>query len=260
MMRLAKSIAIVAVVYAGMYVGMWGFLEFSNANDYTVALTMYSDYEFNQVMNQKSIAENLYVVELDENMIQEYPVLLELIKQNQSREIPVNSDGKVAATYEQVKNEVEYIASRFVEQYDGSLPGDFYRELKKDNGWHSITFKEQYFYHEGSLYLIDPDIIVISRGEPEVGIKKVSEHYDLRDNLAVNLTDEGFENMPRFKEAFEQIGTYEENVQSRKGMNESEFREYEQWAINSGLADESIVFDYGFIKHQDRYYHLYLRT
>ena len=260
MMKLTKSIVIVAVVYVGMYVGMWGFLEFNNANDSTVALTMYSDYEFNKIMNQKGIAENLYVVELDESTIQEYPVLLELIKQNQSKEIPVNSDGKVAATYEQVKDEVEYIASRFVEQYDGSLPGDFYREVKKDNGWHSISLKESCFYHDGTLYLIDPDIIVISEGEPEMGIQKVGGNYDLRDNLTVDLTDKDFDNMLRFKEAFEQIGTYEENVQSRKGMNESEFRKYEKWAINSGLADERVVFDYGFIKHQDRYYHLYLRA
>lgn len=259
-MRLVKSIAIVAIVYVGIYVGMWGFLEFNNANDSMVALTMYSEYEFSQVMNQKEIAENLHVIELDEDVIQEYPVLLELIKQNQSKEIPVNSDGKVTATYEQVKSEVEYIASRFVEQYDGSLPGDFYREVKKDNGWHSITLKEQYFYHDGTLYLIDPKIIVISEGEPKVGIQKLQENYDLRDNLTVNLTDDDLENMPRFKEAFEQIGTYEENIQSRKKMSESEFREYEQWAINLGLADERIVFDYGFIKHQDRYYHLYLRA
>lgn len=259
-MKIAKSITIVAVVYVGMYAGMWGFLELNNANDSTVALTMYSDYEFNQTMNQKGIAENLHVVELDDNTIQEYPVLLELIKQNQSKEIPVNSDGKAAATYEQVKREVEYIASKFVEQYDGSLHGDFYREVKKDNGWHSISLKESYFYHDGTLYLIDPDIIVISEGEPKVGIQKLQDNYDLRDNLAVDLTDGDFDSMPRFKEALEQIGTYEENVQSRKGMNESEFREYEKWAINSGLADESVVFDYGFIKHQNRYYHLYLRA
>ena len=259
-MRLIKSITIVAVVYVGMYLGIWGFLEFNNANDSVVALTMYSEYEFSQTMNQKSIAGNLHVVELDENTVQEYPVLLELIKQNQSKEIPVNSDGKATATYEQVKKEVEYIASRFVEQYDGSLPEDFYREVKKDNGWHSITLKEQYFYHDGTLYLIDPNIIVISEGKPEVGIQKIRGNYDLRDNLTVNLTDDDFENMPRFKEAFGQIGTFEENVQSRKGMNESEFREYEKWAINSGLANERIVFDYGFIKHEDRYYHLYLRA
>ena len=259
-MKLTKSITIVAIVYVGMYVGMWGFLEFSNANDSTVALTMYSDYEFNQVMNQKEIVKNLHVVELDESIIQKYPVLLELIKQNQSKEIPLNSDGNASATYEQIKNEVEYIALKFVEQYDGSLPEDFYREVKKDNGWHSISLKESYFYHDGTLYLVDPDIIVISEGEPEIGIQKLRENYDLRDNLTVNLTDDDLDNMPRFKEAFKQIGTYEENVQSRKGMSELEFREYEQWAINTGLADERIVFDYGFIKHQDRYYHLYLRA
>lgn len=43
-------------------------------------------------------------------------------------------------------------------------------------------------------------------------------------------------------------------------MNESEFIQYEQWAIDVGLADERTVFDYGFIKYQDRYYHLYLKT
>ena len=259
-MKLIKSISIVAIVYVGLYFGMWGFLEFGNANNSSVALTMYSDYEFNQAINQKEIAEDLHVVNLDEDTVQKYPILLELIKQNQSKEIPVNSDGKTTATYEQVKSEVEYIVSKFVEKYDGSLPNDFYRELIKDNGWHSITLKEQYFYHDSTLYLIDPHIIVISEGEPKIGIKKVREGYDLRDNLTVDLADGDFENIPRFKMAFEQIGTFEENVQSRKNMNESEFRDYEKWAIDVGLADESVVFDYGFIKYQDRYYHLYLRA
>ena len=91
-MKLVKSITIVAIVYVGMYVGMWGFLEFNNANDSVVALTLYSEYEFSQAMNQKEVAENLHVVELDENVILKYPVLLELIKQNQSKEIPVNAE------------------------------------------------------------------------------------------------------------------------------------------------------------------------
>jgi hypothetical protein len=259
-MKLIKSLSIIAIVYAGLYVGMWGFLEFNNANNSIVALTMYSEYEFNQAMNQKEISENLHIVSLDEEIIQKYPVLLELIKQNQSKEIPINSDGKSTATYEQVKSEVEYIASQFVEKYDGSLPSDFYKETKKDNGWHSISLKEEYFYHDDTLYLINSKIIVISEGEPEIRINKLSEGYDLRDNLTVDLTNEDFESMPRFKVAFDQIGTFEENVQSRKNMNESEFREYEQWAMDAGLADERITFDYGFIKYQEKYYHLYLRA
>ena len=259
-MKLIKSLSIVAIAYGVLYFGMWGFLEIENANNSVVALTMYSSHEFNQEISKKEISENLHVVLLDDQTIQKYPVLLELIEQNLAKDVPVNPDGKATATYDEVKSELEYLSSRFVETYEGSLTSDFYKETKKDNGWHSISLKEHYFYYEGTLYLIDPDIIVISRGEPEIGIKKVREGYDLRDNLTVELTDEDFEHMPRFKTALEQIGTFEENIQSRKNMQESEFREYEKWAMDAGLADEKIVFDYGFIQYQDRYFHLYLRA
>ena len=66
--------------------------------------------------------------------------------------------------------------------------------------------------------------------------------------------------MPRFKEAFDQIGTYEQNVQSRKKMTESEFKKYEQWAIGAGLADKRTVFDYAYIEYEGQYYRLYLRA
>lgn len=260
-MKLAKSLAIVAVLYVGVYVGMWGFLEFNNANNSVVALTLYSAYEFDEVINEMGSEENLHIVKLDEDTIYEYPVLLELAQQNLSRDIPVTADGETTATYEQVKGEVEYIVSRFVDQYDGSIPSDFYRDVKKDNGWHSVTLKEPYFYHDDILYMFEPDIIVIDAGESQIGMQKIRTDYNsLQDSLAVSLTDMDFDSLPRFKEAFEQIGKYEQNVQSRKKMNESEFREYEQWAIGAGLADERIVFDYGFIKYQDRYHHLYLRA
>ncbi len=258
-MKLTKSLSIVAMAYVALYLGVWGILEISNSNDSIVALTMYSDYEFNQITNQKDIADKLHIIQLDEKTIQQYPVLLELVEENQKKDNPSNPDGKAKASYEQVKKETEYLASIFVKQYEGAWPEDYYRELKKDNGWHSITIKEPYFYHNGILYLINPDIIVISEGEPKVGIVKVCSNYHLGDNLVMNITDEDFENMPRFKEALDQIGTFEENVQSRKNMGESEFREYEDWAMNTGLADERIVFDYGFIEYGDRYYHLYLR-
>lgn len=257
-MKLVKSFSIVAVAYAALYLGMWGFLETNNASNSVVALTMYSDYEFN-LANEKNTTGNLHVVQLDKKTIQKYPILLELIEENQKKDMPSNRDGKAKATYEQVKKDTEYLASVFVKQYDGAWTEDYYRELKKDNGWHSITIKEPYFYHDGVLHLLDPDIIVISEGEPKVGIVRLDNNYNLRDNLAMNITDEDFENMSRLREAFEQIGTYQENVQSRKNMGESEFKKYEEWAINTGLADERITFDYGFIEYGDRYYHLYLR-
>lgn len=258
-MNTVKTISVVAIAYVAIFLGMWGFLEFKNMNDSTVALTLYSDYEFEQNLLQKEISENLYIVQLDENTINEYPVLIELIKENQSKEKPINARGSATATYEEIKDEIGYFASKFTEKYSGSLPSDIYRELKKDNGWHSITLKEQYFYYDGNLYMVDPPIIVISEGEPEIRIQKIKQDYDLKGSLTVYLTETDLQNMPRFKEAFLQIGAYEKNVQSRKEMTESEFRKYEKWAMDSGLADEKVVFDYGFIKHQDRYYHLYLR-
>ena len=198
-MKLTKSLSIVATAYVALYLGVWGILEINNSNDSIVALTMYSDYEFNQITNQKEIADKLHIIQLDEKTIQQYPVLLELVEENQKKDIPSNPDGKAKASYDEIKKETEYLASIFVKQYEGAWPEDYYRELEKDNGWHSITIKEPYFYHDDILYLIDPDIIVISRGEPEVGIKKVRENYDLRDNLAINLTDDDFENMPRMR-------------------------------------------------------------
>ena len=258
-MNTIKTISIVIVAYVVIFLGMWGFLEFKNTNNSMVALTLYSDYEFQQNLLQKEISDNLYIVNLDEDTIQKYPILLELIKENQAKEKSMNIDGSATATYEQVKEEMSYFASKFIEKYPGSLPADIYRELKKDNGWHFITLKEQIFYHNGILYMVDPPIIVISEGDPEIRIQKIRQDYDLKDSLTVDLTDADFENMPRFKEAFKQIGAYEKNVQSRKEMNESEFRKYERWAMDVGLADERIVFDYGFIKYQDQYYHLFLR-
>ena len=259
-MKLTKSISVVAVAYAVLFFGMWGFLELKNENNSRVALTLYSDYEFEQALLQKEIADNLHIVQLDDDTIKRYPVLYELIKQNQAKEKPINAKGRATATYEQVKTEIGYYASKFIEKYgEGAIPSDIYRELKKDNGWHSITLKEPFFHHSGIRYMIDPPIIVISEGEPEIRIQTVRTDY-LKESLTVDLTDKDIQNMPRFREAFEQIGTYEKNVQSRIEMDELEFKRYEQWAIDAGLADKRTVFDYAYIEYDNQYYRLYLRA
>ena len=62
------------MAYVALYLGVWIVLEISNSNDSIVALTMYSDYEFDQITNQKEIGDKLHIIQLDEKTIQQYPV------------------------------------------------------------------------------------------------------------------------------------------------------------------------------------------
>jgi len=72
--KLTKSLSLVAMAYVALYLGVWIVLEISNSNDSIVALTMYSDYEFDQITNQKETGDKLHIIQLDEKNIQQYPV------------------------------------------------------------------------------------------------------------------------------------------------------------------------------------------
>ncbi len=252
-MKLSESILIVIMAYSSIYLGIWGFYEFENANNSVVGLNMYSDYEF----NQKNL-EDLYIVQFNEDSIQDYPVLLELITQNQSKEPPVNSFSTVFSTFEEVKKETEYFASKFLKKYSGSLPEDIY-SIGKGNSKYTISLKEIHFIYDDTNYLIFPDTVYFKKDMGKMGIMNAPANFQLGDSLVITLTDEDFEQMPRYKKVLDQVGTLEKSTRSEKKMSESEFKKYEQLAIDIGLADERTVFSNAVIEFQNRHYAISLR-
>ena len=252
-MELAKSISIVIMAYTSIYLGMWGYYEVENLNNSVVGLNMYSDNKFNQ-----ENLEDLYIVQFTENDIQDYPVLLELITQNQSREPNVNSFSTLFAPFEEVKKESEYLVSKFLKKYPGSLPDDIY-SVGQGNSPYTISFKESHFIYNDTRYVLFPDVVYFKKDLGEIGIMKSSENFQIGNNLVMTLTDEDFEHMPQFKKVFDLVGTIEQNMHSERKMNEYEFKKYEKLAMDIGLADKRIVFNNAFIEFQNKHYTITLR-
>ncbi len=251
-MKLSDSILLVIIAYSVIYLGSWGYYEYTSANSYSVILTMYSDDEFN-----KKNLEELYIVQFNKDDIEDYPLLLELMTKAQSNEPNVNSFSNVYSTFDQTRKEIEYFSSKFLEKYPGVLPKDIYG-IGLGNSKYTISLKETHFIYNDINYRIS-QYVFFKNGMSEITIWKSTANFQLGNNLVVTLTDQDLEKMPRFKEGLEQIGTIQYNTGSEKIMNESEFKKYEKLAMDIGIADEKAVFNNSFIEFEDRYYSLRLR-
>jgi len=252
-MKLINSIAVVIMAYSAIYLSLWVVYEFENdANKYNVTLTMYSDY----ILRDKNL-EDWYIVQFNEDNIQDYPILFGLITQIQLEAPQVNSFSYVASTFDEVKKETQYFRSKFLEKYPGALPDDIYsiEEGHKFN----IYFKEKYFIYDDTFYHLS-DRAYFKNGVGKITLwKTYSPNSSIGNNLVVTLTDQDLKEMPRFKEGLDQVGNIEYNTYLEKKMSELEFKKFEQFAIDIGIADEKVVFHNAVIEFQDKYYSIGLK-
>ena len=231
-MRLRSSLSIVGLTLMVLYFGMVGFSEIHDVYSTEIAVTLYSDYKFDEKIKSLEKGENILIVQLTDQYIEDYPIIKELIDNNLSKDIPKNERAKIMVSYDELLSMHQYMAVKYAEKYD-SFPDD-YIEIndKREKGkplYHK--FEAEIFTIDGKLYGFGRNVKPITdfdKVEFRVGTQEMN--YFIRDWEIADLTSDDLKNMPKLGLVINGIGKYDENVQSRKGVLVEEFNKYREWA------------------------------
>ena len=260
-MRPRTSYFIVVIAAMVLYFGMVGYSQIHDVYSTEIAVTLYSEYKFKERVTHPDYNGQSTSISLTDSDLKEYPIILELIQENLRKEIPKNEKSKIIINYEELKFIFESMASFYAQKYGGT--SDQYitiSDQREDGDEYYYGFEGGYFKVDDQLYEFH-DLYPISNFnfiEFRVHIQEFN-HWN-KDFPTVELTSEDLQKIPKLKEAIDEIGKYDMNVQSRKGMVESEFYEYRDWAKSLGLVDKTNhSVGNSFIEYDDKIYHIYFR-
>jgi hypothetical protein len=226
-----------------------------------IALTLYSDYEFNEKMKSPEFANTLHIVKLSDDDFIEFPIISELIDRNLSKDVPKNERAKIIISYDELLSMHQYMAKKYAEKYDTS-PND-YIEIndKKERGeplYHK--FEAEIFTIDGKLYGFGRNVYPITdfdNVELRVGTQEMN--YFIRDWEVADLTSDDLKNIPKLGLVINEIGKYDKNIQSRKGVVVEEFEKYRQWAKSLNLVTNDSSIENAFLEYDGKKYHIFFR-
>ncbi|QMU55019.1 MAG: hypothetical protein GKS07_09100 [Nitrosopumilus sp.] len=227
-----------------------------------ISLTLYSDDKFDEKMKSLGKGENILVVKLNDQYMENYPIIKDLIEINLSKDIPKNDDVKIIVSYDELLEIHQYMAAKYAEKYDTS-PDDYItiNDEKENTETFYHTFEAQIFTMDGKLYGFHRHTYPITdfdKVEMEVGTQEMN--YFIRDWEVANLTSDDLKNISKLGRVIDEIGQYDENVQSRKGVTVEEFGKYRQWAKSLKLVNEDNSSQKNaFLEHEGKKYHLFFR-
>ncbi len=261
-MRLRSSLSIVGISFLVIYFGMTVFLEIHDVYSTEIALTLYSDYNFNEKINSLGKGENVLIVKLTDQYIEDYPIIKELVDVNLSKDVPKNDDAKITVSYDELLAIHQYMAIKYAEKYDTS-PDDYItiNDKKENTEPFYHTFEAEIFTIDGKLYGFGRNTYPITdfdKVELEVGTQEMN--YFIRDWEVADLTNDDLKNMSKLGLVINEIGKYDENIQSRKGVVVEEFNEYREWAKSLKLVNEDNSSQKNaFLEYDGKKYHIFFR-
>ena len=261
-MRLRSSLSIVGLALLVFYFGMVGFSEIHDVYSTEIAVTLYSDYKFDEKIKSLGKGENILIVQLTDQYIEDYPLIKELIDINLSKDIPKNDDAKIIVSYDELLEIHQYMAAKYAKKYDSS-PDDYItiNDKKENTEPFYHTFESEIFTIDGKLYGFDRHTYHITdfdKVELEVGTQKMN--YFIRNWEIADLTSDDLKNIPKLGLVINGIEQYDENVQSRKGVLEEEFNKYRDWAKSLRLVNEDNSSQKNaFLEYDDKKYHIFFR-
>ena len=260
-MRLRTSYSIVVIAAVVLYFGSVGYSQIHDVYSTEIAVTLYSEYELKERTNQLEYggsSTSLFVTDSD---LADYPVILELIQENLKKEIPKNDDAKIMINYEQLEFIFESLAPFYAEKYGGT-PDQYISisDQRDDGDEYYYEFDAEFFRVDNQMYGFRDLYPVSDFNNIKFEVHTQEMNHWIKDFEVADLTSEDLQKIPKLKEAIDEIGKYDLNVQSRKGMVESEFNEYRDWAKSLGLVDNTNhSIGNSFIEYQGKIYHIYFR-
>jgi len=261
-MRLRSSLFIVGVAALVLYFGMVGFLEIHDLYSTEISLTLYSDYEFDKKLKSLGRGENILLVKYTDQYLEDYPIIKELIDINLSRDIPKNDDAKIIVSYNELLAIHQYMAIKYAEKYDSS-PDDYItiNDEKENTESFYHTFEAEIFTIDGKLYGFDRNTFHITDFDKvDLGVSTQKMNYFIRDWEIADLTIDDLKNIPKLNLVINEIGKYDENIQSRKGVVVEEFNKYRDWASSLKLVKEDNSSQKNaFLEYDAKKYHLFFR-
>lgn len=261
-MRLRSSLSIIGLAFLILYFGMVGFLEIHDEYSTEIAVTLYSEYKLKERVNHADYGGQSTTLLFTDSDLKEYPIILELIQENLKKEIPKNRHAKITVSYDELLSIHQYMAIKYAEKYDTS-PDDYIKINDKRERGHPYyhSFEAEIFTIDGKLYGFGRHTFeIIDFDKVELGVHTQKMNYWIRDWEIADLTSEDIKNIPKLGLVINETEKYDMNVQSRKGMVESEFYEYRDWAKSLGLVDKSNhSIGNSFIEYDGKIYHIYFR-
>ncbi len=262
-MRLRSSLIIVGLALLVLYFASVGYSQIHDVYSTEIAVTLYSDYEFDEQMKTLGKGQNILIVQLTDQYIEDYPIIKELIDINLSKDIPKNRHAKIIVSYDELLEIHKYMAAAYAEKYDTS--SDNYIEINDEKDSTEVlfyhSFEAEIFTIDGKLYGFDRNtypIVDFDKVELEVGTQKMN--YWIRDWEVADLTRDDLKNIPKLGLVINETEKYDLNVQSRKGVLVDEFNEYREWAKSLRLVKEDNSSQKNaFIEYDGKKYHLYFR-
>ena len=122
-------------------------------------------------------------------------------------------------------------------------------------------FEAEIFTIDGKLYGFGRNAYSITDFDKvELKVHTQKMNYFIRDWEVADLTSDDLKNIPKLGLVINEIGKYDENVQSRKGVVVEEFNKYREWAKSLRLVKEDNSSQKNaFLEYDDKMYHIFFR-
>ena len=260
-MRLRTSCFIVVLAVMVLYFGMVGYSQVHDVYSTSIGVTLYSEYKLKERVNHPDYDGQSTTLLFTDSDLTEHSVILELIQENFNKEIPKNKKSKMIINYEELEFIFESMASFYAQKYGGSPNQYISINDQRDDG------DEYYYKFEGGFFRVDDQLYEFQDLYPisdfnliEFKVHSQEMNHWIKDFQIADLTSDDLQKISKLKEAIDEIGKYDLNVYSKKGMVESEFYEYRDWAKSLGLVDNTNhSIGNSFIEYGGKIYHIYFR-
>ena len=238
-MRLRNCLIIVAASFFVIYFGAVTALSIGEVYRSNISITTFSEYE-HRTVNEflgANYPEELNIIIVTHQDLDEYPIILELIALTELREPPKNTTGYIHLTFAELKNIIELLAEKLTQQKGGQTDDYITINDKEKDGVYYYEFETEFFYIDEQMYNIQDLYAIEDFDKIRFEIRKADENHWTKDFIKVHLTSDDVISSPKLQEAIGEIGKYYEDVQEKKGVTESEYFRYYDWAVSMRIID-----------------------
>ena len=257
-MRLKNCLIIVAISFFVIYFGASIALSIGEVYRSNITITTFSEYE-HRIVNEflgANYPDELNIITVTQQDLDEYPIILELIALTELKEPPKNTTGYIHLTFDELKSIIELLAEKLALQ-EGGQASDYIRiNDDEEDGIYYYKFETEFFFIDDQLYNIQDLYAIEDFDKIKFEIRTTTENYWTKDFIKAHLTSDDANSVPKLREAIEEIGKYNEDIQERKGVVESEYLKYYNWAVSMKIIDPN---DYEYtqntyIQYNDKLY------
>ncbi len=238
-MRLRNCLIIVAIAFFVIYFGAVVAMSIGEVYRSNISITTFSEYE--QRIEPRFLGTNLpdeiNVITVTRQDLSKYPIILELIALTELKEPPKNTTGYIYLTFDELKPIIELLAEKLALQ-EGSQDSDYIRinDIEED-GTYYYKFETEFFFIDDQLYNIRNLYAIEDFDKIRFEIRTTTENYWTKDFIKAHITSDDVNSVPKLQDALGEIGKYSEDIQERKGVTESEYFKYYNWAVSMKIID-----------------------